>query len=526
MKILKQLIALMVICFVPSIAFSENLKIGIKGEPSSIDPHYHNVGPNNMFGNNIFSHLVGQDENQQAIPDLATSWKPINDTTWEFKLRKDVKWHDGSKFTADDVIFTASRALNVPKSPASFGIYLKGKTFVKIDDYTVHVKTEKPYPLMPNDLGVVKIVSKKYGTNATTEDYNSGKATIGTGPYKFKEYIKGDKIVLVKNSDYFGKKPEFDVVEFKPIKSGPARVAALLSGDVDLIDSVPPVDVAKLKKNKKIQLSSGPSNRVIYLHIDQFREDSPYIKAIGGGKIKNPLLNVKVRKAISLAINRDAIVSKVMEGLAIPAGQLLPKGFHGVSSNMKPDPYDIKTAKMLMKEAGYGKGFELTIHGPNDRYINDAKIAEALGQMLSKIGIRCKIEVMPKAVYFKRASAGAPDKTPEFSMMVLGWGAGSGEASSPLKSLLATHDKTKGMGGANRGRHSDPKVDALIDKALATVDSDARGKVLAEATELAVGKNYGIIPIHYQVNTWAAKAGYTYLPRTDEYTVVAGLQKK
>jgi len=182
--------------------------------------------------------------------------------------------------------------------------------------------------------------------------------------------------------------------------------------------------------------------------------------------------------------------------------------------------------KKLMKEAGYEKGFELTIHGPNDRYINDAKIAEALGQMLSRIGIKCKVETMPKAVYFTRASAGGPNKTPEFSMMVLGWGAGSGEASSPLKSLLATYDKSKGMGGANRGRHSDPKVDALIEKALATVDSAARGKILAEATEIAVGKNYGIIPIHYQLNTWASKAGYSYLPRTDEYTLVAGFQKK
>ena len=526
MQILKKLIALMVICLAPSIAYSKTLKIGMAGEPSSIDPHYHNVGPNNMFSTNVFSMLVAQDENQQTIPDLASSWKPINDTTWEFKLRKDVQWHDGSKFTADDVIFTASRALNVPKSPASFGIYLKGKTFIKIDDYTVHVKTEKPYPLMANDLSVIKIVSKKHGTNATTEDYNSGKAAIGTGPYKLKQYIKGDKIILEKNPNYHGKKPEYDTVEIKPIKSGPARVAALLSGDVDFIDGVPPVDVKKLEKNKKVQLSNGLSNRVIYLHIDQFREDSPFVKANGGGKIKNPLLDVRVRKAISLAINRQAMVDKVMEGLAVPAGQLLPKGFHGVSPNMKPDPYDVNAAKKLMKEAGYEKGFELTIHGPNDRYINDAKIAEALGQMLSRIGIKCKVETMPKAVYFSRASAGGPNKTPEFSMMVLGWGAGSGEASSPLKSLLATYDKSKGMGGANRGRHSDPKVDALIEKALATVDSAARGKILAEATEIAVGKNYGIIPIHYQLNTWASKAGYSYLPRTDEYTLVTGFQKK
>src|SRR6056300_571006 len=183
-----------------------------------------------------------------------------------------------------------------------------------------------------------------------------------------------------------------------------------------------------------------------------------------------------------MSINRDAIVSRVMEGIAVKAGQLLPAGFHGVSENMKPDPYDTKMAKKLMAEAGYPDGFEMTIHGPNDRYINDAKIAEALAQMLSRIGIKAKVETMPKAVYFKRASSGGPNKSPEFSFMVLGWGAGSGEASSPLRALLHSYDKSIGMGRANRGRHSDPAVDKIIQKALSTVDADARGKLLAEAT--------------------------------------------
>mgnify|MGYP003305471747 CR=1 FL=1 len=281
-----------------------------------------------------------------------------------------------------------------------------------------------------------------------------------------------------------------------------------------------------LKKESGIELSSGSSNRVIYLHMDQFRENSPHIKAIGGGKIKNPLMDVRVRKAISLAINRDAMVSKVMENIAVKAGQLLPKGFHGVSPNMKPDPYDPETAKKLMAEAGYGKGFEMTIHGPNDRYINDAKIAEALAQMLSRIGIKAKVETMPKAVYFKRASRGGPNKSPEFSFMVLGWGAGSGEASSPLRALLHTYDKSIGMGRANRGRHSDPSVDKIIQEALATVDSDARGKLLAKATEIAVGKNYGVIPVHYQMNTWAAKSTCSYTPRTDERTIATYLNCK
>jgi peptide/nickel transport system substrate-binding protein len=264
---------------------------------------------------------------------------------------------------------------------------------------------------------------------------------------------------------------------------------------------------------------------VIYLHMDQFREASPHVQAKDGGAIKNPLMDVRVRKAISHAINRDAIVARVMEGVAVKAGQLLPAGFHGVSEKMTPDAYDPDAAKKLMADAGYGDGFKMTVHGPNDRYINDAKIAEALAQMLTRVGIDASVETMPKSVYFKRASRGGPDKSPEFSFMVLGWGAGSGEASSPLKALLHTYDKSKGLGAANRGRHSDAAVDALIKKALATVDADARGKLLAEATEKAVGENYGVIPLHYQVNTWAAKAGYKYLPRTDEYTVVMGLSK-
>jgi len=529
MKLINRLFIILISCLLSSVALAKDLTVGLKSEPSSIDPHYHNLGPNNAFATHIYGTLVGSDENQQHYPDLATSWKPINDTTWEFKLRKGVKFHDGSEFTADDVIFTAQRAQNVPKSPSGFGTYLKGKEFIKIDRYTIHIKTKKPYPLMPNDIMTVKIISKKNGEGATTADYNSGKAAIGTGPYKFVEWVPGDKIVLKANEDYHGAgtgMPKYKNILFKPIKSGPARIAALLAKDVDFIDNVPPLNVAKMKKNPTIKLNSGPSNRVIYLHMDQFREDSPHIKAIGGGKIKNPLMDVRVRKALSLAINRDAMVSKVMEGIAVKAGQLLPAGFHGVSDKMKPDAYDPAAAKKLLAEAGYGDGFEMTIHGPNDRYINDAKIAEALAQMFSRIGIKAKVETMPKAVYFKRASRGGPNKSPEFSFMVLGWGAGSGEASSPLRALLHTYDKSIGMGRANRGRHSDPAVDKLIQKALGTVDSDARGKLLAEATEISVGQNYGVIPVHYQMNTWAAKSGCSYTPRTDERTIATYLNCK
>jgi peptide/nickel transport system substrate-binding protein len=502
---------------VPSQA--KDLKIALASEPTSIDPHFHNLTPNNSLAMHFFDALVIFDEKQRVTPGLAVSWKTIDDLTWEFKLRKGVKFHDGSPFTADDVVFTMNRAGNVPNSPSSFGTYTKGKTVVKVDDYTVHIKTEKPYPLMVTDLTTIPMVSKKHGEGATTPDYNSGKAAIGTGPFKFVKYVPGDRIVMKANPGYWGGKQKWENVTLKPIKSGPSRVAALLAGDVDVIEGVPTADITRLGKNAKLQLSKGISNRVIYLHIDHDRDDSPFVKAVGGGVIKSPLKDARVRKAISMAINRKAIVDRVMEGVAIPAGQLLPEGFFGVSPTLKPVPYDLAGAKILLADAGYAKGFELTLHGPNDRYINDAKIAEAIGQMLTRLGIKMKVETMTRSVFFKQASRGGPNKTPKFSFILVGWGAGTGEASSPLKSLLHTYDKSRGFGSSNRGRYSNPTVDKLIEDALATVDDKKRAGLLAKATEVAINDG-GIIPLHYQVNTWAAKKGISYKARTDERTIV------
>jgi len=499
-------------------ALAEELVIGLASEPTSIDPHYHNLGPNNAFGRHIFSRLILQDENQQLTPGLAVSWEAIDDLTWEFKLREGVTFHDGNPFTADDVVFTYERAPEVPNSPSSFATYTKGKTVVKVDDLTVHIKTETPYPLMANDVSTIPIISVEAGEGATTEDYNSGKAAIGAGPFKFVEYVPGDRIVVERNDDYWGEAPAWDKVTFKPIKSGPSRVAALLAGDVDLIESVPTTDIESLKGDDSINLPQGVSNRVIYLHLDHARSDSPFIKAKDGGAIDNPLQSHQARMAISKAINRDAIVERVMENVAIKAGQLLPNGFFGVSPNLQPVDYDPEGAKALLAEAGYPDGFQLTIHGPNDRYINDAKIAEAIAQMLTRIGIETAVETMPRSVYFKRASAGGPDGTPEFSFILVGWGAGSGEASSPLKSLIHTHDKDRGFGASNRGRYSNPEVDGLIEEALAAIDDGARQDLLAKATELAINDG-AIIPLHYQVNTWGTRKGLTYIPRTDEFTL-------
>jgi peptide/nickel transport system substrate-binding protein len=503
---------------------AQELRLGVAAEPTSMDPHFHNLTPNNSMLSHIFEYLVDQDERQRLQPGLAESWKAVDDTTWEFKLRRNVRFHDGTPFTADDVLFSFERAPNVEGSPSSFGIYAKGKTLTKIDDHTVRIKTAAPYPLMPNDVSQIFIVSKKHASGAKTADFNSGKAAVGTGPFRYVEYTPGNRIVMQRNESYWGTKPHWARVVFRGIKSDPSRVAALLAGDVDLIDEVPAIDMERLKKDPKLAIAQTVSNRIIYLHLDHFRDDSPFVKSKDGGPIKNPLRDRRVRTAISKMIDRDAIVSRVMEGQAVKAGQLLPDGFFGVSKKLKPVAYDPAGAKKLLAEAGVPNGFRLTIHSPNDRYPNDAKIAEAVGQMLTRNGIDTQVVTMTQGVFFREASTGSPDKGPKFSFILVGWGSGTGEASSPLKSLLATFSREKGMGPSNRGRYSNPEVDKLIDDALATVDDAKRQDLLARATEVAI-EDVGIIPLHYQVNTWAMRKGFSYKPRTDERTLAGDIAR-
>jgi peptide/nickel transport system substrate-binding protein len=526
MGIARVVIGALIVCaslFANPVAAQE-LRIGLAAEPTAMDPHYHNLSPNNSLLSHVFESLVDQDERQRLKPGLAESWKAIDDTTWEFKLRRNVRFHDGTPFTADDVVFSFERAPNVEGSPGSFGVYARGKTFVKVDDHTLHVKTAAPYPLMPNDVSQIFIVSRKHGQGAKTPDYNSGKAAVGTGAFRSVEYTPGNRIVLQRNDNYWGPRPQWTRVVFRGIKSSPSRVAALLAGDVDMIEQVPATDMARLRSDPKLTIAEIVSNRIIYLHLDHFRDDSPFVRSKDGGPIKNPLRDRRVRQAISKAIDRDAIVSRVMEGLAIKAGQLLPEGFFGVSPKLKPLAYDPEGAKKLLAEAGVPNGFRLTIHSPNDRYPNDAKTAEAIGQMLSRIGIDTQVVTMTQSVFFRDASSGGPDKTPKFSLILVGWGSGTGETSSPLKSLLATFDPQKGMGTANRGRYSNTEVDRLIGQALATVDDGKRQDLLARAAETAI-EDGGIIPLHYIVNTWALRRGFAYKPRADEYTLAGGVTK-
>ncbi len=490
-----------------------DLTIGLATDVTAIDPHYHNLTPNNNVAAHIFGFLVQRNEKSQLEPSLALAWETVDPLTWEFTLRRGVKFHDGSDFTAADVVASIERVPTVPNSPSPFTAYTRQiKEMVVVDPYTIRFKTTTPYPLMPSDMTQIAIVSKS-AAKASTEDFNSGKAATGTGPYKVVRYAKGDRIELARNDDWWGGKTPWGKVTLRLLPQDAPRVAALLSGDVQVIEGVPPADVANLRRDKRVSVYRTVADRLIYIHLDSNRDVSPFVTDKAGKPLdRNPLKDPRVRLAISKALNRPAIVEKVMETEAVMAGQLVPEFLFGSTKNLKVEPFDAAGAKKLLAEAGYPDGFGLTIHAPNNRYVNDAKIAQAVAQMLSRVGIDTKVIAMPSATYFAQAT------DLKFSFMLLGWSTGTGEASSSLKALLMTYNKDKGFGTANRGRYSNTKVDALTEDALQTVDDVKRQAYLQRATELAIG-DIGIVPLHFQVNLWATRDGITYVPRTDENTL-------
>lgn len=304
-------------------AGAAELVIGLGADVTSIDPHNNNAAPNNSIGEQIFGKLIENDARQNPKPGLAESWRTVDDLTWEFKLRRGVKFHDGSDFTAADVAFSIERP-GIINTPGGFTIFTRAITEkIIVDPYTIRLKTATPYPNLPTDMSGLHIVSSKAAKGATAADFDSGKATIGTGPWKFVRYVKGDRIELTRNDNYWGAKPAWDKVSFRLITSDPSRIAALLAGDVQMIEVVPPADYAKLRNNKDISVFTTISNRIIHLHLDSNRDRSPFVTDKAGKPLeKNPFKDVRVRKAFSKAINRNAIVERVMDGLAIPAGQL------------------------------------------------------------------------------------------------------------------------------------------------------------------------------------------------------------
>jgi len=513
------------IAAVPAQAQKTELTIGLSAEPSAMDPHFHNLTPNNSLLKHIFERLIDNDENQRLIPGLALSWRAVDDTHWEFKLRPGVKFTDGSDFTANDVIYSYCRAPRVENSPSSFAVNVRAVTGMEAPDpLTLVVTTAAPYPLLPNEAATIAILSAKangagavafnreackgVGTYPKTEAFNAGTAAIGTGPFKLARFTKGDRIVLERNESYWGAKPAWQRVTFRPITSAGPRVAALLAGDVDLIENVPVQDMERVRANPTFKVVQGLSARIIYLHFD-YVDDTP--PGVGGTDGKNPFRDKRVREAISKAIDRDAIVARILGGVAVAAGELLPPTMFGANKDMTAPKADVEGAKKLLAEAGYPNGFALTLGGPNDRYVNDAQVAQAVAQMLSRIGLKTSVDAMTSSQFFARRTKR------DFGFWLSGWLSDTGEMSGQIKPLAATPDKDKGWGTTNPGGYSNSKVDALLDQALGTIDDTKRAALLAEASRVAMA-DYGVLPLHFEMTTWAMRKDLAYTPRVDQYT--------
>jgi peptide/nickel transport system substrate-binding protein len=304
------------------------LRIGLGADVTSIDPHQINIAPNNAVDWHIFEALTHVDADTRLVPGLATSWRAIDGTTWEFKLRRGVKFHDGADFTAEDVAFSIDRATELGAKGGQFANFVKPIVSKQIlDPYTIRFKTATPYAILPYDLNSIYIVSRKSAAGASTEDFNSGKAAIGTGPFKLATFRRGDRVELVRNESYWADKPAWQKVTLRILPSDPARTAALLAGDVDAIENIPTADTARIKANANFRLEQKVSWRTIFFHLDQYRDHPPGVTDKNGKTLaKNPFRDVRVREALALAINRQAIVERAMEGFAVAAGNIVATG--------------------------------------------------------------------------------------------------------------------------------------------------------------------------------------------------------
>ncbi|WP_420392194.1 ABC transporter substrate-binding protein [Acuticoccus sp.] len=491
-------------------AVPDELTIGMSVTPSTLDVHLSALGSDEQYYRHVYDPLVQSDPDLQPVPALATSWELIDDTTWEFELREGVTFHDGSEFNAEDVKFSLDRLGTVPGSDGLNAEKMDAIEELEIvDPLTIRIHTKEPTPDLLSRLYQQFIISNELPQDVATEDFNSGEAAIGTGPFEFESWQRGEALVLTANEDYWGGAPLVDRIVMREMANDGARVAALLAGDVDMVDAVPPLDVARLNQAGDVNIVTGPSSRTIFLQFNTAAETAPMTTAKGGGALEeNPFRDPKVREAISLAVNQDLIVDRVMEGLATVANQPLPEGFEGSARDLGAPTYDVDRARELLAEAGYEDGFATVLACSNDRYINDAKICQAAGQMLAAIGIDATVETMPKSVYFGRMREG------EFPFFMLGWGNSQGTATSVLKSVVATKDDEAGYGSWNGG-FSDPEVDALIKEGEVLMDPEARDDALAEATALAM-ERHAVVPLHQQPVVVGMRGDYPYTTYQDE----------
>jgi peptide/nickel transport system substrate-binding protein len=507
---------------VSSAALAQNLTIGVRAGPESIDPHYTATGTHAEALKHVFDTLTWSGDQLQIEPRLAVSWKAIEPSVWEFKLRPGVKFHDGSDFTAEDVKFSIERIATVA-GPNPTTIYVRRVREVKIvDPLTVHIVTDGPAPNLPNDFIRLFIVSHKAAVGLTkdsaNEAFNGGKAAIGTGPYKFVSWTPKDQLILDRFDGYWGPKEPWARVVRKELPNDAARVAQLKAGQVDIIVRAPSSDVATLKRDPKLTVATVDTVYVFNMELD-LRDKPPQISAKDGSPLpKNPLQDVRVREAIDLAIDRPALVEIAMEGLGAPVNQLVTPTIAGFNKSLPPLKPDVARAKKLMEEAGYPNGFKTTFSFTSDRLPGDRQVGTSIAQMLARIGIEVNANAQPGAVFFPaRARA-------EYSVAMSGWGTLTGEANYTLSSLVHSNDPAKKLGAFNLLNYKNEQVDKLIEDAAVELDEAKRNAFLAEVNAI-VAKDRPRLPIVAVGSAWAMqKDKVTITPRVDEDTLAMDIR--
>jgi len=505
--------ALLTVTLAASPAAAKTLRWASRGDIQTMDPYSQNESLTNNFSQLIHDVLVERDRDMKLVPRLATSWTNVNPTTWRFTLRDGVKFHDGSPFTADDVVFSFERAA-APTSQLAQYARAVGKP-VKIDDRTVEFRQEKPNPLMLEHINTIYIMSRAWCTAHHAEkplDFKAKEETFaarnanGTGPYQLKTRESGVRTVLAKNPNWWGwaersgsaaNDGSVDELVYTPIASDATRNAALLSGEIDFVYDPAPQDIARIETNPNFKVYNGLENRVVFFGFDQYRD------ALENSNVadRNPFKDRRVREAFYRAIDVDALEAKIMRGQGIATGCMTtaPAGCLDPSLEKHP-PADVALAKKLMVDAGYPNGFEVTLDCPNDRYINDRDLCIAAVGMLAKIGVTLKVNAMPKTIYFPKLEKN------DTSMYMLGWGGSITDAQIVMDPILHTKDPTTQKGFYNYGRFSDPALDRVIDAAAVEMDTGKRRELIIDALAMEA-KEFRYIPLHRQKLSWVARKG-------------------
>ncbi|HEY1392140.1 MAG TPA: ABC transporter substrate-binding protein [Methylibium sp.] len=479
------------------------LRVADVGDVQSMDPHSLNETLQLSFDGNVYESLIGRGKDMSLVPLLATKWTPTSPTVWRFELRHGVKFHDGTPFTADDVVFSFKRGASDGSDMKSYMSPIKEVR--KINDYVVDVETAAPFPILPETLTVFYMMSKKWceenkaerpvDRRKGVENTASFKAN-GTGPYRVKERQPSTRTVLVRNFNYWGKVDgNVDEIVFTPIGNDATRVAAMLSGEIDLMEPVPLQDVDRIKA-AGFTVMQGPELRTIFLGMDQRRDELLFSNIKG----KNPFKDKRVRQAFYQAIDIEAIKSRVMRNAATPSAEMVGPGVRGFQLDMnKRLPYDVEAAKKLMAEAGYPAGFEVGMNCPNDRYVNDAQICQAVAANLARIGVKVNLQAETKNSYFPKILRR------DTSFYLLGWTPSTTDAHDAMTSLMATPND-KGQGQFNLGWYSNPKFDELTHQIQSETDAAKRNAMIREAFKIHQD-DVGHIPLHQQALAWAMKRG-------------------